>query len=125
MNKSFLIAFFTGFLLLAMQPSFGQEVQEKKSDTQLVNELITKKKDFNKEFKYGYRIQLYNGFEVEAKKTQAKFRIEFPDIRTHIVYRQPEWKIQVGTYKTKLEADRALLAIKKEFSEAIVVPLGK
>ena len=125
MNKSFLIAFFTGFLLLVMQPSFGQEMQEKKSDTQLVNEFITKKKDFNKEFKYGYRIQLYNGFEVEAKKTQAKFRIEFPDIQTHIVYRQPEWKIQVGTYKTKLEADRALLAIKKEFSGAIVVPLGK
>ena len=66
-----------------------------------------------------------NGFEVEAKKTRAKFRIEFPEIKTYLVYRQPEWKIQVGTYKTKLEADRALLEIKKEFSSAIVVPLGK
>ena len=122
MKSSFLTIFFTGLLLMTVQPFFGQE---KKSDTQLINELIEKKKEFNKEFKHGYRIQLYNGFEVEAKKTQAKFRLEFPNIRTYIVYRQPEWKIQVGMYKTKLEADRALLAIKKEFSGAIVVPLGK
>jgi len=99
--------------------------QEKKTDNQLVEEFIDKKKNFNKEFGYGFRIQLYNGFEVEAKKTRAKFRIEFPEIKTYLVYRQPEWKIQVGTYKTKLEADRALLEIKKEFSGAIVVPLGK
>ena len=91
----------------------------------MINELIAKKKEFNKDFKHGYRIQLYNGFEVEAKKTEAKFRIEFPEILTYLLYRQPEWKIQVGTYKTKLEADRALLGIKKEFPEAIVVPLGK
>jgi hypothetical protein len=122
MKNSFLIVFLTGLLILTLQPTLGQE---KKSDTQLINELIAKKKNFNREFKHGYRIQLYNGFEVEAKKMQAKFGIEFPDIPTFIVYRQPEWKIQVGTYKTKLEADRALLTIKKEFSGAIVVPLGK
>lgn len=99
--------------------------QEQKTDNQLIEEFIEKKKEFNKEFGYGYRIQLYNGFEIEAKKTKEKFKIEFPDIKTYIVYRQPEWKIQVGTYKTKLEADRALLEIKKEFGSAIVVPLGK
>lgn len=99
--------------------------QEQKTDNQLIEEFVDKKKDFNKEFGYGFRIQLYNGFEVEAKKTRAKFRLEFPDIKTYLVYRQPEWKIQVGTYKTKLEADRALLEIKKEFRSAIVVPLGK
>jgi len=99
--------------------------QEQKTDNQLIEEFINKKKDFNKEFGYGFRIQLYNGFEVEAKKTRAKFRLEFPDIKTYLVYRQPEWKIQVGTYKTKLEADRALLEIKREFRSAIVVPLGK
>lgn len=99
--------------------------QEEKTENERIEEFINKKKDFNKEFGYGFRIQLYNGFEVEAKKTRAKFRIEFPEIKTYLVYRQPEWKIQVGTYKTKLEADRALLDIKKEFGNAIVVPLGK
>ena len=122
MSKSFFLFGVFVFMLGTVQYSFGQE---EKTDNQLIEELVSKKKDFNKEFGYGFRIQLYNGFEVEAKKTREKFRIEFPDIKTHIVYRQPEWKIQVGTYKTKLEADRALLQIKKEFGQAIVVPLGK
>ena len=115
----------SSFLLVSFF-SFGTlHSQEQKTDSELVNELISKKRKFNKEFGYGFRIQLYNGFEVDAKKTRAKFRIEFPEIKTYLVYRQPEWKIQVGTYKTKLEADRALLEIKKEFSSAIVIPLGK
>lgn len=118
------IVFFS-FLALALFTSMHTYAQEQKTDTELVENLLDKKKEFNKEFGYGYRIQLYNGFEVEAKKMKEKFRIEFPDIKTHLTYSQPEWKIQVGTYKTKLEADKALLAIKKEFASAIVVPLGK
>lgn len=117
--------FFFSFLLLSIfsfQTSFSQE---KKTDNELVNDLIAKKKEFNKEFKYGYRIQLYNGFEVEAKKTQAKFRIDFPEVKTYLIYRQPEWKIQVGFYKTQLEADRALLEFKKKYESAIAIPLGK
>ena len=117
--------FVIAFLGLLMTPLHTVTAQETKTDTELIEEFIAKKKDFNKEFGHGFRIQLYNGFEVEAKKTRAKFRIEFPEIRTYLVYRQPEWKIQVGMYKTKLEADRALLEIKKEFGSAIVVPLGK
>lgn len=99
--------------------------QSEKSDTMLVNELISKKRSFNKEFSYGFRIQLYNGFEVEARKISAKFKLDFPDTKTHLIYRQPEWKIQVGFYKTKLEADRGLLNFKRKYQSAIVIPLGK
>ena len=118
------ILFFAFVILTSFSIQTAQS-QEKKTDNQLVEELIAKKKKFNKDFGYGFRIQLYNGYEVEAKKTRAKFRIEFPKIQTYLTYVSPEWKIQVGTYKTKLEADRALLKIKKEFDGAIVVPLGK
>ena len=109
-------------VFLTTKPSFSQS---EKSDNTLINELISKKRSFNKEFSYGFRIQLYNGFETEAKKTRAKFKIDFPEIKTFIVYRQPEWKIQVGFYKTKLEADKALLELKRKYESAIVIPLGK
>jgi len=116
----FFTVLFTFFVFL--QPCVAQ-IQ--KTDNQLIEELVSKKKEFNSTFGYGYRIQLYNGFEVEAKKTREKFKLDFPDIRTHLIYRQPEWKVQVGTYKTKLEADRALLEIKKKYGSAIAVPLGR
>ena len=122
MQKTLLIFSFLMVFGLTSHSIIGQE---NKSHDQVITEFISKKKDFNEKFGYGFRIQLYNGFEVEAKKIQARFKINFPEIKSYIVYRQPEWKIQVGTYKTKLEADRALLEIKKEFSSAIVVPLGR
>ena len=116
---------FLVFLSLFVLCSGALSAQEKKTDNQLISEFITKKRNFNQEFGYGYRIQLYNGFEVEAKKTRAKFRLDFPKVQTFLLYSQPEWKTQVGNYKTKLEADRALLDIKKKYESAIVIPLGK
>ena len=117
----------TLFTFLIVGGIFNAQIvfsQEEKTDNQLIVELNNKKIEFNKAYGYGYRIQLYNGFEVEAKKIRAEFRIQYPEVKTYLVYRQPEWKIQVGSYKTKLEADRALLVIKKKFSSAIVIPLG-
>ena len=109
-------------VFLTTKPSFSQS---EKSDNTLINELISKKRSFNKEFSYGFRIQLYNGIETVARKTMRKFNYDFPEIKTHLIYRQPEWKIQVGFYKTKLEADRALLNFKRKYQSAIVIPLGK
>ena len=122
MKKTVIISclLFVGFL--TSQTIYSQSI---KSDSTLINELISKKRSFNKEFGYGFRIQLNNGFETEAKKTEAKFKIDFPEIKTYLLYRQPEWKIQVGFYKTKLEADRALLDFKRKYRSAIVIPLGK
>lgn len=122
MRNAFIFIF-----LFAIGTAFAQttETVEQKPDSVLIKEFIAKKRAFNKEFGYGFRIQLYNGFEVQAKKIQAKFRLDYPDFKTYLVYRQPEWKIQVGHFKTKLEADRNLLTLKKDFPYAIVVPLGK
>ena len=117
MKKTVIISclFFVGFL--TSQSIYSQS---KKSDSTLINELISKKRSFNKEFGYGFRIQLYNGFETEAKKTETKFKINFPEIKTYLLYRQPEWKIQVGFYKTKLEADRALLDLKRKYGSCLL-----
>ena len=109
-------------VFLTTKPSFSQS---EKSDNTLINELISKKRSFNKEFSYGFRIQLYNGIETVARKTMRKFNYDFPEIKTHLIYRQPEWKIQVGFYNTMLEADRALLNFKRKYKSAIVIPLGK
>ena len=109
-------------VFLTTKPSFSQS---EKSDNTLINELISKKRSFNKEFSYGFRIQLYNGIETVARKTMRKFNYDFPEIKTHLIYRQPEWKIQVGFYNTILEADRALLNFKRKYKSAIVIPLGK
>lgn len=87
-----------------------------------VKSLIKKKIEYNKKNGYGYRIQLESGIETVIKTAQSKFRLEHPTIKTYILFESPEWKVQIGDYKTRLEADKVLNEIKMKFPSAIIVP---
>tara|TARA_R110002126_G_scaffold181187_4_gene330001 strand:+ start:3199 stop:3570 length:372 start_codon:yes stop_codon:yes gene_type:complete len=95
-----------------------------KSSTQ-IKRLITKKRAFNKSYGYGYRIQIYYGDETKARSVLNKFKLTFPDVYTKLDYNKPDWKVQVGNYKTKLEADKSVISFSEEFTGLIVIPLGK
>ncbi|TXD46808.1 SPOR domain-containing protein [Polaribacter sp. IC073] len=90
-----------------------------------VQNLLEKKRIYNKSNGFGYSIQIYYGNETTAKSKNAKFGILYPRVLSKLVYNNPEWKVQVGNYKTKLEADRAKLLFIEEFSGTIVIPMGK
>ncbi len=99
--------------------------QNTNNSSDSIKKLIAKKRAFNKEFGYGYTIQIYYGNETEARSAENKFRVNFSDVLTKLDYNQPYWKVLVGNYKTKLEADRALMKYSQKFSGLIVIPLGK
>lgn len=108
-------------LLLALLITSGVAFAQNEADK--IENLISQKRNYNQQNKNTlvYKIQLYNGAESEAYKIRSNFRSAFPEYKTTIIYKQPEWKTQVGDFETKLEADRVLLLIKKEFSGAIVL----
>ena len=99
--------------------------QSQNNDNDSIRAIIEKKRAYNERKGIGYRIQLYNGSEKRVKTIRAKFRIEFPSIATYLKYNAPEWKIQVGSYKTTLEAARGLREINKKFPGAIIIPMSK
>jgi|GEM_PF-638406 hypothetical protein len=88
-----------------------------------IKNLIAKKRAFNKDIGFGYRVQIFYGDESNARKAQATFSSTYPTVFTKLSYDQPFWKVQVGNYKTKLEADRALLNFSEKFSGLIVISL--
>lgn len=90
-----------------------------------IKKLIAKKRDFNKSYGYGHRIQIYYGNETKARSILNKFKLEFPEVYCNLKYEKPDWKVKVGNYKTKLEADRAITIFSEKFPNLIVVPLGK
>ena len=104
-------------LLIASSVAFAQNEADK------IENLISQKRNYNQQNKNTivYKIQLYNGSESQAYKIKSNFQSAFPEYKTSIIYKQPEWKTQVGNFETKLEADRVLLLIKEEFSGAIVL----
>ncbi len=112
------------FLLIIMAlGTIVASAQEMYNNKPAIQKMIEKKREYNKTHKKGYLIQLYNGLENIAKNTRKRFKEEFPEIPTELEYKAPEWKVQVGNYKTRLDADRALNKIREKFSGAIVIPM--
>lgn len=102
---------------------FGTVNAFSQSENAKISNLIEQKKSFNKNNKSSvvYKIQLYNGIENQAFKIKREFEQSFPEYKTLIVYKEPEWKTQVGIFKNRLEADRALLVIQQKYAGAIVL----
>lgn len=117
--------FYSLLLCLLLGNLTDFKAQNSTNASKEIKELISKKREFNKKFGYGYRIQIYYGEETKAKSLQGKFRVNFPEVETFLNYEQPYWKVQVGNYKTTLEADKAALKFSEKFSGLIVIPLGK
>ena len=111
-------------LVFGISRSAAAQTGKTKSSTSIQN-LISKKREFNAKYGYGFRIQIYYGNEMEARKFRNSFRRNFPKTKSYLKYEQPYWKVLVGNYKNKLQADRAFIEFSEKFTGLIIVPLGK
>lgn len=73
----------------------------------------------------GYRIQIYFGNGKSAREKTNNVRVEFisknPEIKAHIVYDNPYFRVKVGDYRTKSEALYFLTKIKLDYPDAFIV----
>ncbi|PJJ79888.1 SPOR domain-containing protein [Mucilaginibacter auburnensis] len=70
----------------------------------------------------GYRIQIYSGSNrKEAYNIQARFQSEYPAIRTYISYRMPDFKLHVGDFRSRLEAEKQVQDMKGRYSGLIIM----
>lgn len=75
----------------------------------------------------GFRIQIYNNSNRNAReesaKVQAEFMSQFPDIKSYLIFAQPGYyKVRVGNFRSRTEATRLYLTISKKFPNADLVP---
>ena len=116
---------FLSFLTLCQLNAFGQskEGTVRIESSAHIDEMVAQKKDYNKtiETLQGYKIQIYYGSEKKCYEVKDEFSSLFKDIATSIIFSTPQWKLQIGNYRTRLEADHAMVNIKKEYPAAIVL----
>jgi len=84
-----------------------------------INQLLNLKKEINKEDQF-YKIQIYNGSRSGALDAKSEFRESYNEWPLEMKFETPNYKIWVGNFKTRLEADRALLRVKKKFGNAFI-----
>lgn len=113
---SILVTFFTQVAIA--QP--GSVIVNADSE---INELLLLKKSLEKENKIdeGFTIQLFYG-EVElANITLKEYKSSYSSWPASIEYETPNYKVWAGNFATRIEADRALIVLKKRFSGAFIL----
>ena len=105
------------FSLFSVYETKAQDGVVVVNQDQNIDALLRLKKEVNRT-EINYKIQIYNGNYAGVEKARTEFRKSFSDWRTSVKFETPNYKIWVGNFKTKLEADRALLEIKKKFNNA-------
>ena len=72
-----------------------------------------------------YKIQIFSGESAKAKNTLNEFRQQFRNIDGTIVFYTPNYKVWVGNFKTRIEAERNLIEIRKSYKNVHLIRPNK
>nr|WP_298138391.1 SPOR domain-containing protein [Flavobacterium sp.] len=72
-----------------------------------------------------FKIQIFNGTNEIAKKELITFKRENKNYDATIIFNTPTYKVIVGNFKTRIEAEKSLTIIKKKYPNAILIKPNK
>ena len=71
----------------------------------------------------GYRIQIYFGNDRnKAQELRSEFQTYFPESPAYLIYQQPNFKVRIGDFRTRIEAAGYLKKMAGHYSNAFIVP---
>lgn len=71
----------------------------------------------------GYRVQIYFGTDkTKAKEVKSRFLASYAsEAHAYEIYEQPNFKVRVGDFRSRLEAYRFLKKIRADFPASFIV----
>jgi len=109
----FLIAFSSNNLTAQVQIEQDSRFESLLNEKRKVNSSIT--------IMDKYKIQIFYGDGNNARKVLNDFKKNHRDLDATIIFSSPNYKVQVGNFKSKIDADRNRLEIIKKYPDALVV----
>lgn len=69
----------------------------------------------------GYRVQIYSGNNRnEAYSAQARFKQIYKDLNTYIGYQQPNYRVKVGDFTSRSQAQALMNQLKRDFNSVFI-----
>jgi hypothetical protein len=96
-------------IIVKQDPKFEQLLNEKRK----INASITDNDV--------YKIQIFNGNSDDAKRILNEFKSNFNEIDATIVFNTPNYKVWVGNFKTRIEAEKNLAEIRKKYKITLLI----
>jgi len=89
-----------------------------------LNELLDKqrKQNLEKQTMPGYRVQIYFGVNrPKASEVKLDFTSKYPEVPSYLSYQQPNFKVRVGDFVSRLEAQKFLKQLEGKYPTTFVV----
>lgn len=92
-------------------------INDPKLDSVLKIKKVIDKKNFKKNY---YSIQLFSGQFVIGDSISKLVSEKFIEDSVYFYFETPNYKVRIGKYKSKLDAEKKLKILRKEFKSAFV-----
>ena len=115
----FILLFFNFNAIIAQEVTVSQDAK--------FEQLLNEKRKVNSSITINnrYKIQIFNGASDESKKILIQFKKENKNYDATIVFSTPLYKVWIGNFKTRIEAERNLNILKKKYPNAILIKPNK
>jgi len=113
-------------LLFILPASLLAQTKTIEQDPQ-IDQLLTEKRNINSSITISdrWKIQIFTGDNENSRKVLTDFKKEIKTIDCTIVFHTPSYKVWVGNFKTRIEAERNLIEIKKKYPNAFLIKPNK
>ncbi len=85
-----------------------------------IDELVTLYASVNSKADF-YQIQVGFGSYQKAQNLKTKVDIDFPGWYSKIEFESPTYRVRLGKFKTKLEAERKYIEVRKKYPDAMLL----
>lgn len=118
---------FSLFALLSSQNIFSQTKKSNIEQDEKIEKLLVEKRKNNSAITINdkFKIQIFFGNIEDSKKTLIAFKKDFSQTDGTIIFSNPSYKVWVGSFKSKIEAEKALLNIKKKYPSSVIIEPNK
>ncbi len=109
-------------MILAFSVTFASAQQgdiKIEQDDKIVD-LLDIYKTYNESSEY-YRIQVGFGSYDKAERIKSEVEIDFPDMASKIDFDSPTYRVRLGRFKTKLEAERKFKEVRSKYPDAMLL----
>lgn len=123
----FIIRSIPYFMLILSLNSFAQDRNTNIKQDPRFDQLLAEKRKMNASITLQdrFKIQIFTGDAENSKKALTEFRKNNKSVDATIVFNTPIYKVWVGSFKTRIEAEKKLTELKKKYPNAFLIKPNK
>lgn len=127
MSRKSLVAYCILFTFLAFNTHAQDSGRVVVNASYKIDRLLDKHKEINKLYPEinGFRVQVYfdsgHNSKKKAFEVYKEFVAKYPEVEAYVSFQEPNYKVRVGDFRTRLEAEGFMQEILADYPSAFVI----